>query len=64
MTKVAEDTSELLIRDTVDDEVDRAVEHRQVPGHHVHQELPFRAKILPSGGVETFNYQVITKKTI
>ena len=56
MTKVAEDTSELLIRDTVYDEVDGAVEHRQVPGHHVHQVLPFRTKILPSGGVETVNH--------
>ena len=54
MTKVAEDTSELLIRDTVDDEVDGTVENHQIPGHHFHQVLPFRAKILPSG-VETDN---------
>ena len=56
--------SELLPRHTVDDEVDGAVEDSQVASYHVHQELPFRTKILPSGGVETFNYQVITKKTI
>ena len=56
MTKVAEDTTELLIRNTVDDEVDGIVEHLQVPGHHFHQVLPFRAKILPSGGVETVNH--------
>ena len=61
MKKSAKNASELLIGSTVDNEVDGAVEHRQVASHNVNQVLPFRAKILPNWRVETVNHQFITK---
>ena len=58
-----QDISELLPSHTVDDEVDGAVEDRQVASKHVHQELPFRPDIPPSWSVEGSNHQAVSKIT-
>ena len=58
-----QDRSELLPSHTVDDEVDGAVEDRQVARKHVNQELPFWANIPPSWRVEASNHQAVSKIT-
>ena len=56
-----QDRSELLPSQTVDDEVDGAVEDSQVASKHVHQDLPFRAHVPPSLSVEASNHQTVSK---
>ena len=55
--------SKLLPSHTVNEEVDGAVEDRQVASKHVHQELPFRPNIPTSWCVEASNHQVVSKTT-
>ena len=52
--------SKLLPRNTVDDEVDGAVEHGQVASYHVHQHLPFWHEICPIRRVEALNDETIS----
>ena len=52
--------SKLLPRNTVDDEVDGAVEHGQVASYHIHQHLPFWHEICPIRRVEALNDETIS----
>jgi hypothetical protein len=56
-----QNTSELLPRNTVDDEVDGAVQDGQVAICHVHQVLPFRTRILASWRFETIHHQPVSE---
>ena len=56
-----QDRSELLPSQTVDDEVDGAVEDSQIASKHVHQDLPFRTHVPPSLSVEASNHQTVSK---
>ena len=56
-----QNSPELSASYTVDDEVDGAVDDRQVPRDHVHHQLPLRTKIYSSRS-EAFNHHIIPGK--
>ena len=63
MQQIEKNISKLLPSNTVDDEVNGAVDDCQVPCQHVHHHLPLRTIIGGSWRVETINHQVVPEKT-
>ena len=63
MQQIEKNISKLLPSNTVDDEVNGAVDDCQVPCQHVHHHLPLRTIIGGSWRVETIHHQVVPKKT-